>query len=174
MSFHSLYGQTPYPVWNTEKSFNLSTRNVTELIVLDSAIQKQIEQYANFIIKLDSTFENYGYLKLKIKPNNGNVKSSNKCYVIFPSLAYEYSDRKDEDLPLFYSYIGKRLVLIYIEGIKNTNESSRLRKKIAKMVNKTLPKLEEHKIKNPQTGKIIKLRPTGGSFVDTERTFCID
>lgn len=138
--------------------------SIAEIAIEDEFLRDAISKYIDSLPNIDSTFIKYGYLILTIKKKD-NKKN---CYDLNRYYYYYYSDEKKWQDPLFYTYINNRLVLVNtdINRMANYQLTKKSIKKLVKLINSTLPKIEYHYIKDPNTGQKKKLRPGGGIVLE--------
>ena len=150
------YAQLKNPVLNAEEKLS-----ITEVTIADSALRASIISYIDSLPNIDPGFKQYGYLSLRIK----NREKKKQCYNLNRSYYYQYPDQ-EINLPLFYSFVNNRLVLIYtnLNRIANYKVKRKSIKKLAKLVNSTLPKIEYIYIEDEVTHEKKKLIP-GGNIV---------
>lgn len=160
------YAQWKNPVLNAKEELS-----ITEVTIEDSMLRAYIINYIDSLPGIDSSFQQNGYLTIRIK----NKEEKKQCYSLNRSYYYQYHDQNIQ-LPLYYSFVNNRLILIYthFNSISNYKVKKKSIKKLVNLVNSTLPKIEYQYIEDPVTRKRKKLRPGGGIVLEKGGiNFCI-
>lgn len=136
--------------------------NIRRLSVTDTGFKNSITRFIENQTKKDSALERYGYLELTpISPSDRGY-----CFHLSVRYYYFYLDFADANFPLFYTMVNKKLVLIYLNNpaIINYRIKKKAKKRIIRLINKQLPKIESQTIET-ETGNIV-LRPVGHAVTE--------
>lgn len=147
--------------------------DIKRIVVLDSALKKNIENFIEEQMRIDTLFKQKGYVYLKqrrkISDKTGTLMC---CFFLTKSYYHLYHDSPDNQFPPFYTFIKDRLVMIYANDAIQYPFRRRSKKQLIRMVNQNLGKPIVQLAKNAE-GDIIELRPKGEIVLHGGKIICI-
>lgn len=152
-------------------------RKICSVEIIDTALISAINMYVYDRIQIDSAFSNSGYVTLRNKeqPATKHSSSNKICFSLSASYLYFYDDQEEGSFPLYYTYVNKKLVLIFDWKFSSLYKFALKRsskRKFVKLTESYLPPKDIQYVEGLD-GRKMKLVPSGTIVLHGDKTVCL-